>query len=98
MRATMIGHLTLTKTGWIPYHPPRPPASKGTQMSHMTQDTLLGTRIPQNMIARSREHRIPPRVLPPEETQALFEAGHDTTPDLIYAIGVPDTPDPATPT
>ena len=29
-----------------------------------------------------------------EETQALFEGGHGTVPDLIYARGVPDTPDP----
>jgi hypothetical protein len=27
-------------------------------------------------------------------TQALFEGGHGTTPDLIYARGIPDTPDP----
>ena len=38
--------------------------------------------------------QIPPWVLPPEETQALFETGHGTTPDFIYARGVPDTPDP----
>ena len=38
--------------------------------------------------------RIPPRVLLAEETQALFEGGHGTTPDLIYAKRVPDTPDP----
>jgi len=38
--------------------------------------------------------RIPPRALLAEETQALFEGGHGTTPDLIYAGGVPDTPDP----
>jgi len=30
--------------------------------------------------------RIHPRVLPAEETRALFEGGHGTTPDLIYAI------------
>ena len=33
-------------------------------------------------------------VLPAEETQALFDEGHDTPPDLIYARGVPDTIDP----
>jgi hypothetical protein len=29
-------------------------------------------------------------VLPAEGTQALFERGHITTPDLTYAKGVPD--------
>ncbi len=38
--------------------------------------------------------RIPSWNLPTEETQALFEGGHGTPPDLIYAIGVPDTPNP----
>ena len=38
--------------------------------------------------------RIPDWVLPREETQTMFEAGHDTTPDLIYARGIPDTPSP----
>ena len=33
-------------------------------------------------------------MLPTEETQALFEGGHGEAPDLIYARGVPDTPDP----
>ena len=32
-------------------------------------------------------------MLPVEETQALFEEGHGTTPDTIYARGVPDTID-----
>jgi hypothetical protein len=38
--------------------------------------------------------RIPDWVVPREETRMLFEAGHGTTPDLIYARGVPDTPSP----
>ena len=42
----------------------------------------------------SAPSRIPPWVLPSEETQALFEGGHGKTLDLIYARGVPDTPDP----
>jgi hypothetical protein len=37
--------------------------------------------------------RIPLWVLPPEETQALHDGGQDTAPNLIYARGVPDTPD-----
>ena len=37
-------------------------------------------------------NRIPPWVLPPEEAQALFEAGHGTAPDLISARGIPDIP------
>ena len=37
---------------------------------------------------------MPSWVLPTEETQALFEGGHGTTLDLIYAIGFPYTPDP----
>jgi hypothetical protein len=32
--------------------------------------------------------------LPEEDTQALFEAGKDTGPDLIYARGVLNIPDP----
>jgi len=36
---------------------------------------------------------IPLWVLPIEEKQALFEGGHGTIPDLIYARGVPYTPD-----
>jgi len=31
--------------------------------------------------------------LPPEETQAVFEGGHGTAPDLIYAGGISDTTD-----
>jgi hypothetical protein len=38
--------------------------------------------------------RIPNWVLPHEETQRLFDAGHVTAPDLIYARGVLDTPSP----
>jgi hypothetical protein len=38
--------------------------------------------------------RIPPWVLQEEETQDLFEGGHGTASDLIYARGVPNTPDP----
>jgi hypothetical protein len=34
-------------------------------------------------------NQIPPWVLPPEEAQALFEAGHGTALDLIYARGYP---------
>ena len=37
--------------------------------------------------------RIPPWLLPPEETQALHDGGHGTAPCLIYARGVSDTPD-----
>ena len=43
-------------------------------------------------------HRItkphPHWVLPHVGTQMLFDAGHGTTPDLIYAREVPDTPSP----
>ncbi len=38
--------------------------------------------------------RIPDWVLPHAETQMLFDAGHGTAPDLIYARGVPNTPSP----
>jgi hypothetical protein len=38
--------------------------------------------------------RIPDWVLPHAETHLLFEAGHGTAPDLIYARGVPYTPSP----
>jgi len=38
--------------------------------------------------------RIPDWVISHEETQMMFEAGHGTAPDLIYARGVPDTPSP----
>jgi hypothetical protein len=38
--------------------------------------------------------RIPYWVLPHEDTQVLFEAGHGTAPDLIYARGAPNTPSP----
>jgi hypothetical protein len=36
--------------------------------------------------------RIPPWILPPEEIQALHDGWHGTSPYLIYAKGVPDTP------
>jgi hypothetical protein len=36
--------------------------------------------------------RIPDRVFLLEETQASFQAGHGTTPDLIYARGVTESP------
>jgi hypothetical protein len=35
---------------------------------------------------------IPHRVIPTEVTQALFDVGHGTAYDRIYARGVPDTP------
>ena len=38
--------------------------------------------------------RISDWILPLETQDALFAAGHGTAPDLIYARGVPDTPDP----
>jgi hypothetical protein len=38
--------------------------------------------------------RIPLWVLPADETQALFDAGYGTAPDLIYDKGVPDDPHP----
>jgi hypothetical protein len=38
--------------------------------------------------------RIQDWVLPHEETQMLYEVGHCTAPDLIYARGVPNTPSP----
>jgi hypothetical protein len=38
--------------------------------------------------------RIPDWVLPHAQTQMMFDAGHGTTPDLIYARGVPNTPSP----
>jgi hypothetical protein len=38
--------------------------------------------------------RLPEWILPQEITQRLFEAGHGTAPDLIYARGVPDSPSP----
>jgi hypothetical protein len=38
--------------------------------------------------------RIPAWILPLETQDALFAAGHGTAPDLIYARGVPDTPEP----
>ncbi len=33
-------------------------------------------------------------MLPIEETHELFSRGHGTTPDLIYAMMVPDSPSP----
>jgi len=41
----------------------------------------------------SAPSRIPAWVLPAEETQAHFEGGRGIAPELIYARGVPDTPD-----
>lgn len=38
--------------------------------------------------------RIPDWILPLETQDALFAAGHGTAPDLVYARGVPDTPEP----
>jgi len=38
--------------------------------------------------------RIPVWILPLETHETLFREGHGTSPDLIYAIGVPDTPSP----
>jgi hypothetical protein len=42
----------------------------------------------------SAPSRIPAWILLEEVIQALFEGGHGTAPDLIYARGIPDTPDP----
>jgi hypothetical protein len=39
-------------------------------------------------------HRIPNWLLPPKETQELFHTGHGTASDLIYVIGVLDSPSP----
>ena len=38
--------------------------------------------------------RIPDWVLPPGETQTMFQAGHGTAPDLMYARGAPNSPSP----
>jgi hypothetical protein len=38
--------------------------------------------------------RIPLWVIPPDETKKLFEDGHGTTLDPIYARGIPTTPNP----
>jgi hypothetical protein len=40
--------------------------------------------------------RLPPWVLPQEETHALFQGGHGTSTVFIYAIAVLDKPDPNT--
>ena len=42
--------------------------------------------------------RIPECILPLETQEAFFREDHGTTPDLVYAKGVPDTPglDPST--
>ena len=42
----------------------------------------------------SAPRRLPAWILPHEDTQILYEAGHGTAPDLIYARGVPDSPSP----
>jgi hypothetical protein len=39
--------------------------------------------------------RIPEWILPLEVQDSLFTAGHGTAPDLIYAIGVQDSPTPS---
>jgi len=35
--------------------------------------------------------RIPDWVFPPDETQTMFQAGHGTDPELIYARGIPNS-------
>jgi hypothetical protein len=39
-------------------------------------------------------HPDTPCVIPPDETKKIFEDGHGTTPDLVYAGGMPAPPDP----
>jgi hypothetical protein len=43
---------------------------------------------------KTAPRRMPEWVLPAEETYALFQAGHGTAPDLVYARGVPNSPSP----
>jgi len=94
---SIIGHLTPTWIGWIPYQPLRPLASEDTPMSLKTQSRyiLQGASASNNDAeCTTAPSRIPPWALLTEETQALFEGGHGTSPDLIYARRVPDTPAP----
>ena len=62
-------------------------------MSHMAQYIYFRALLPQTTMLSA--WRLPHWVLSPEETQALHEGGHGTSPDLIYARGVPDTFDPS---
>ena len=66
-----------------------------TDVSHDPIYSLLGpTALHYDAECTVAPSRIPPWVPPPEETQSLHDGGHGTTSYLIYAKGVPDTPDP----
>ncbi len=60
-------------------------------MSPKTSDIAYGVSPPltEAPSAQSPPRRIPDRVFLPEETHELFQTGHYTAPDLIYARGVP---------
>ena len=97
----MIWHLPPSRTGWNLFHLLRPLLSKDTHtdVSQDSRYSLMGPIASDYDAERTAAHgRILPWVLPPEETQALHDGGHGTAPDLIYARGVPDTPNPARPT
>ncbi len=65
-----------------------------TDVSQDPRDNQLGlTLLDSDDECTTTPSRLPPWVLPQEETQTLFHEGHGTQPDLIYAIRVPDTPD-----
>ncbi len=89
----MIGHPILTRIGWIDPLPSIEATRirRHTDVLHYPRYSLLG---PIASDYNTKCTAAPPWVLPPKETQALHEGGHGTTPDLIYARGVPDTPDP----
>jgi hypothetical protein len=63
-------------------------------MSPKTPDTTTGVSPPpkETQSAQRRPRRIPYWILPSEETQVLFQEGHGTAPNLIYARGVPESP------
>ena len=88
---------THTNNYWLD-HLPATEATRTRRDNDVSEDPRYGLQgqAASNYDAEctSAPNRIPACVLPEEDTQALFEAGKDTGPDLIYARGVLNIPDP----
>ena len=85
-----------TSQDWLILHsPPRHDHRRHTDVSQelrYTQRVLSAAKSDAECTAAPR--RIPEWILSHEEIQELYAAGHGTSPDLIYARGVPDSPSP----
>ncbi len=86
-----------TNQDWLD-PPPSAEVTRFRRRTDVSQDSMYThqrlTATDHDAECTAAPSRITQWVLSTEETWALFERGHNTAMDLVYARGVPDTPDP----